>query len=101
MNAGEGAAGKEAAAATATLGESLCCGEFDESPPEAFFDGEAMLLAGAWAPGVPAGAFPGWRGAGLLFIGTATLLSAVDIVCWFAPCWFAAAGMAGTLLEFL
>lgn len=98
MNAGEGDSGKESAAVTAALGESLCCCESDELPPEPFCDGVAALLARSWAPGVLTGAFPGCWEAGLLFVGTAKLFSAVDIVRRLTVCVFAVAGVAGTLL---
>jgi hypothetical protein len=94
VNAGEGAVGRESAAATGAFGESLRCCESGELPPELFLDGEAGLVAGSGAPGVLTDTFPGWCGTGSLFVGTAKLFSAVDIVCMFI-----AAGIAGALLE--
>jgi hypothetical protein len=94
VNAGDGAVGKESAAATAALGESLCCCEFGELPSESFFDGAVELAAGSWALGMLTDVFAGWCWAGLILVETAGLFSAVDIVCKFA-----AAGIAGTLLE--
>lgn len=93
VKAGEGVEGRESTADTAALGESLCCCESEESPPESFFDDVAALVAGSWARGVLTDAFPGCWEAGLFFI-EAALFSAADIVCKFV-----AAGVMGTLFE--